>query len=147
MYFGPPSIGSQALAVVKDEGTPLLKYSIYIAPYHFTTFHHKTPDLTTIVSLMMSSPRPGPSSLNVNINAAQNCGRSQPSSPTSPLYQTSSSPKPKGKGENYVYFDRQPQDNFSADAVARATAAKLKLESYYKVAVDAAIERNSRCVK
>lgn len=95
----------------------------------------------------MSSPRPGPSSLNVNVNAAQNYGRSQPPSPTSPLYQTSSSPKPKEKGEDYVYFDRRPQDNFSTDAVARATAAKLKLESYYKVAVDAAIERNARCIK
>lgn len=95
----------------------------------------------------MSSPHPGPSSLNVNVNAAQNCGRSQPSSPISPLYQTSSCPKEKEKGEDYVYFDRQPQDNFSTDAVARATAAKLKLESYYKVAVDAAIERNARCVE
>jgi len=30
--------------------------------------------------------------------------------------------------------------------VARSTAAKLKLESFYKVAVDSAIERNARCV-
>ncbi|OJA14991.1 hypothetical protein AZE42_04316 [Rhizopogon vesiculosus] len=49
----------------------------------------------------------------------------------------------KGKGDNYVYFDRST-DGFSSDAVSRATAAKLKLESYYKLAVDAAIERNGR---
>lgn len=49
----------------------------------------------------------------------------------------------KPKGEDYVYFKRET-DGFSSDAVSRATAAKLKLESYYKVAVDAAIERNSR---
>jgi protein-serine/threonine kinase len=88
----------------------------------------------------MNQPRSGPSSLNVN--AAQNYGRSQPPSPTYPLYQTS----PKQRARDYVYFERKPQDNFSSDAVARATAAKLKLESYYKVAVDAAIERNARWV-
>jgi protein-serine/threonine kinase len=90
----------------------------------------------------MSQPSPGPSSLNVNVNAAQNYSRSRPSSPITPLYQTS----PKPRGEDYVYFERRPQDNFTSDAVARATAAKLKLESYYKVAVDTAIERNARCV-
>lgn len=44
-----------------------------------------------------------------------------------------------------VYFERSTND-FSNDAVARSTAAKLKLESFYKVAVDAAIERNARHV-
>jgi protein-serine/threonine kinase len=86
--------------------------------------------------------RSGPSSLNVNVNAAQNYGRSQPPSPTTPLYQTGHKPR----GEDYVYFDRRPQNYFTSDAVARATAAKLKLESYYKVAVDTAIERNARWV-
>ena len=47
---------------------------------------------------------------------------------------------------DYVYFDRSTS-TFSSDAVARATAAKLKLESYYKVAVDAAIERNARRIE
>jgi protein-serine/threonine kinase len=42
-----------------------------------------------------------------------------------------------------VYFERSTAE-FSSDAIARSTAAKLKLESYYKVAVDAAIERNAR---
>jgi protein-serine/threonine kinase len=42
-----------------------------------------------------------------------------------------------------VYFQRSTAE-FSAEAVAKSTAAKLKLESYYKVAVDAAIERNAR---
>ena len=52
---------------------------------------------------------------------------------------------PKNTREDYVYFDRNPSE-FSSDAVAHATAAKLKLESYYKVAVDTAIERNARYV-
>lgn len=51
----------------------------------------------------------------------------------------------KQRGEDYVYFERST-DGFSSDAVSRATAAKLKLESYYKLAVDVAIERNARYV-
>ena len=51
----------------------------------------------------------------------------------------------KTRGEDYVYFDRSTE-GFSTDAVSRATAAKLKLESYYKLAVDVAIERNGRYV-
>jgi protein-serine/threonine kinase len=46
---------------------------------------------------------------------------------------------------DYVYFDRTTA-GFSDDAVPRAKAAQLKLEHYYKVAVDAAIERNTRLV-
>ena len=48
------------------------------------------------------------------------------------------------KSPDYVYFDRTTA-GFSDDAVPRAKAAQLKLEHYYKVAVDAAIERNTRC--
>ncbi|TEB36568.1 kinase-like protein [Coprinellus micaceus] len=54
--------------------------------------------------------------------------------------------QPKAKGDDYVYFDRSTK-GFSTDSVARATAAKLKLESYYKVAVDSAIERNARRIE
>ncbi|KAJ8519834.1 hypothetical protein ONZ45_g3271 [Pleurotus djamor] len=48
--------------------------------------------------------------------------------------------------DDYVYFERSTS-GFSSDAVARSTAAKLKLESYYRVAVDAAIERNARRIE
>jgi protein-serine/threonine kinase len=47
------------------------------------------------------------------------------------------------KPDDYVYFQRSTE-NLSSDAVARSTAAKLKLASYYKMAVDSAIERNAR---
>jgi len=47
------------------------------------------------------------------------------------------------KPVDYVYFDRTTT-GFSDDAAPRAKAAQLKLEHYYKVAVDAAIERNTR---
>ncbi|KAF7798374.1 hypothetical protein EIP86_009595 [Pleurotus ostreatoroseus] len=50
------------------------------------------------------------------------------------------------KSPDYVYFDRTTA-GFSDDAVPRAKAAQLKLEHYYKVAVDAAIERNTRRVE
>lgn len=46
---------------------------------------------------------------------------------------------------DYVYFERTTT-GFSDDAVPRAKTAQLKLEHYYKVAVDAAIERNTRFV-
>jgi hypothetical protein len=42
-----------------------------------------------------------------------------------------------------VYFDRSTA-GFSAEAEPRAKSAQLKLEHYYKVAVDSAIERNTR---
>lgn len=49
-----------------------------------------------------------------------------------------------GIGED-VYFNRTTA-GFSEEAVPRAKSAQLKLEHYYKVAVDSAIERNTRCV-
>ena len=50
----------------------------------------------------------------------------------------------KEKPADYVYFERTTT-GFSDDAVPRAKAAQLKLEHFYKIAVDAAIERNTRC--
>ncbi|KAH7914332.1 kinase-like domain-containing protein [Hygrophoropsis aurantiaca] len=52
----------------------------------------------------------------------------------------------RDKPADYVYFDRSSA-GFSETAVHRAKAAQLKLEHYYKVAVDAAIERNTRRVE
>lgn len=45
---------------------------------------------------------------------------------------------------DYVYFERTPATVFSKDAIARATAAKMKLELFYKTAVESAVERNTR---
>lgn len=53
-------------------------------------------------------------------------------------------PSPSGR-DDYVYFQRSTT-GFSKDAVPKATGAKLKLEHYYKVAVESAIERNKRYV-
>ena len=44
-----------------------------------------------------------------------------------------------------VYFDRN-LSGFSEEAMTRAKSAQLKMDHYYKVAVDSAIERNTRCV-
>ncbi|KAF9038430.1 AGC/NDR protein kinase [Panaeolus papilionaceus] len=70
-----------------------------------------------------------------------------PSSPTtaSHLSPDQSSNQPQ-RPDDYVYFERST-DGFSSETVARSTAAKLKLESYYKVAVDTAIERNARRIE
>ncbi|KAH6914884.1 AGC/NDR protein kinase [Coprinopsis sp. MPI-PUGE-AT-0042] len=60
------------------------------------------------------------------------------------------SPNPVGgpvqSGTDYVYFDRDPSC-FSEDAQVRAKGAQLKLENYYKLAVDGAVERNQRRVE
>lgn len=42
-----------------------------------------------------------------------------------------------------VYFDRN-LSGFTEGAMTKAQSAQLKLEHYYKVAVDSAIERNTR---
>ncbi|TFK23286.1 AGC/NDR protein kinase [Coprinopsis marcescibilis] len=54
-------------------------------------------------------------------------------------------PAAVAKSPDYVYFDRNP-GCFSDEAQIRGKSAQLKLENYYKVAVDAAVERNSRRV-
>jgi protein-serine/threonine kinase len=46
---------------------------------------------------------------------------------------------------DYVYFDRSTA-GFTSEAVPKAKAAQLKLEHFYKVAVEAAVERNTRQV-
>ena len=70
---------------------------------------------------------------------------SEPPGPPPPSVQEQSSGSSnKPKGDDYVYVERTTA-GFSSDSIAHSTAAKLKLESYYKVAVDAAIERNARC--
>ncbi|QRV72746.1 AGC/NDR protein kinase [Ceratobasidium sp. AG-Ba] len=50
------------------------------------------------------------------------------------------------KPADYVYFERSTA-GFSKDALPKATMAKLKLEHFYKVAVESAIERNTRRVE
>ena len=57
--------------------------------------------------------------------------------------QNSSSNGNNNKPADYVYFDRTTA-GFSEEAVPKAKAAQLKLEHFYKVAVDSAIERNQR---
>lgn len=49
-----------------------------------------------------------------------------------------------GRPADYVVFQRQPQQAFSRAGLEKATAAKLKLEHYYKKAVDDVVERNAR---
>ncbi|PPQ77748.1 hypothetical protein CVT25_011183 [Psilocybe cyanescens] len=50
------------------------------------------------------------------------------------------------KSSDYVYFDRN-LSGFTEGAMTKAQSAQLKLEHYYKVAVDSAIERNTRRVE
>ena len=86
----------------------------------------------------MHEPATGPSSA-LNGYAPQSRSRSNSTVERGNEYSS------KPRGDDYVYVERSTK-GFSSEAVAHSTAAKLKLESYYKVAVDAAIERNARCV-
>ncbi|KAJ3857424.1 kinase-like domain-containing protein [Lentinula lateritia] len=63
------------------------------------------------------------------------------SNPRSP-----NSNKQANKPADYVYFDRTTA-GFSDQALPKAKGAQMKLEHYYKVVVDAAIERNTRRVE
>ncbi len=54
-------------------------------------------------------------------------------------------PPPAEKPADYVYYERRP-DDLSSDARARATAAKVKLQSHYRFALETAIDLNIRCV-
>lgn len=49
------------------------------------------------------------------------------------------------KGDDYVYFNRSTA-GFSDDVIPKAKAFQLKLEHFYKSAVEAAVQRNSRYV-
>ncbi|KAH8830929.1 kinase-like protein [Flagelloscypha sp. PMI_526] len=65
---------------------------------------------------------------------------------TTPASSTSSGSN-SDKPTDYVNFDRQTTSPEYANAVAKAQKARMKLESFYSQAVDAAIERNKRRVE
>ncbi|KAJ3802762.1 kinase-like domain-containing protein [Lentinula aff. detonsa] len=86
---------------------------------------------------MSSNPR----SPNVQSFPASSSSRqSFQNSPNSQSNQQASKPA------DYVYFDRTTT-GFSDQALPKAKGAQMKLEHYYKVVVDAAIERNTRRVE
>lgn len=60
-------------------------------------------------------------------------------SPGTPMDMNGSS----DKGPDYVYFERRPQQ-FSEMTRGKATAAKMKLELYYKEAVEGVVGRKER---
>jgi protein-serine/threonine kinase len=60
-------------------------------------------------------------------------------------YKESAGSQKSNKPADYVYFDRTTT-GFSDEAGPRAKGAQLKLEHYYKVVVDATVERNARLV-
>ncbi len=51
-----------------------------------------------------------------------------------------------GKGPDYVYFERRPKD-LGEQTMQKSTAAKMRLELYYKEAVEGVVGRKERCVK
>ena len=49
------------------------------------------------------------------------------------------------KGPDYVYFERKPRD-LGEVTMQRSTAAKMRLELYYKEAVEGVVGRKGRLV-
>lgn len=70
----------------------------------------------------------------------------QSTSPSSSSSMNSSQSQSYDKGADYVYFERSTQ-GMSKTTLDAATGAKLKLEHFYKIAVEQAIERSNRRVE
>ncbi|THH05261.1 hypothetical protein EW146_g9949 [Bondarzewia mesenterica] len=90
--------------------------------------------------IIYSTPLPNaapPPHLSVHTNLSGISGQ-PPVSPGAHAEATTAS-----KPADYVYYHRRP-DDLSSDARARATAAKVKLESFYKTSLETAIDLNIR---
>lgn len=105
-----------------------------------------------------ATPSPAPSLPNVHPSSAaalqpgSMVTPTMPSGQTDAYYQSSSrsaggssnSPNSLGeKGNDYVYFERRPQ-MFGEQVMQKSTAAKMRLELYYKEAVEGVVARKGR---
>lgn len=110
---------------------------------------------------MSYRPQPGPSFNNANPH--EGIGRSSPlppmphvggsnlgqpgsvqqSHPSQNLHPSSSQQSVNDKGPDYVYFERKP-NQFGEAITGKAMAAKMKLELYYKEAVEGVVGRKER---
>ena len=107
----------------------LLKQRGYIGVSALSILHCNYTTFFMATTSSSSGQLPSPSQMQSSQSfSGQNNGQASPNS---------------NKPADYVYFERTTA-GFSDDAIPRAKAAQLKLEHYYKVAVDAAIERNTR---
>ena len=94
--------------------------------------------------IIYSTPLPGASPIPAPIPVPAFAPQTQPQQLRQPL-----APQPQPPAEkpaDYVYYERRP-DDLSSDARARATAAKVKLESHYRFALETAIDLNVRYVR
>jgi hypothetical protein len=86
--------------------------------------------------IIYSTPLPGASSTPASVPIVAPVPQPQQPLPPQP---------PAEKPADYVYYERRP-DDLSSEARARATAAKVKLQSHYRFALETAIDLNIRCV-
>jgi protein-serine/threonine kinase len=91
--------------------------------------------------IIYSTPLPGDSPIPAPTAVPAFAPQPQPQQLQQPL-PTQPQP-PTEKPADYVYYERRP-DDLSSDARARATAAKVKLESHYRFALETAIDLNVR---
>jgi protein-serine/threonine kinase len=67
----------------------------------------------------------------------------QPSSSQSSTLSVASGSSGDNKGPDYVYFERKP-NQFGENTLGKAMAAKMKLELFYKEAVEGVVGRKER---
>jgi protein-serine/threonine kinase len=94
------------------------------------------PSLPNISNLNINQPGSIQPSINSNSNFNSH------SNSQNQLLPTSSSPSSE-KGPDYVYFERKPA-GFGEGTQGKAMAAKMKLELYYKEAVEGVVGRKER---
>lgn len=88
-----------------------------------------------------ATPSPAPSLPNVHPSSA---AALQPGSMVTPTLPSGTSPSSlTEKGNDYVYFERRPQ-MFGESIMQKSTAAKMRLELYYKEAVEGVVARKGR---
>jgi protein-serine/threonine kinase len=115
----PPSPGTATMAYVQQAQTPYQPAVLSNALYQQQLAHH---------AAYNGQPYPG-------------YGQQVPHH----IQQQQQVPSPQHRPPDYVYFDRSTA-GFSKASLEKATAAKLKLEHYYKKAVEEVVERANRCV-
>ncbi len=95
-------------------------------------------------SRMTPSPLPSLPSLSSSSSTALQPGSmSSGSMPSGVVTPRGGSPGLTDRGPDYVYFERKP-NQFGQELVQKATAAKMRLELYYKEAVQGVVERMER---
>lgn len=101
--------------------------------------HSPAPPLPNITPSSASALQPG-SIINPPLPSGNVTPLGAPGSQTGP-----GTARQADRGPDYVYFERKPAQ-FGEVVAQRSTAAKMRLELYYKETVEGVVGRKERCV-